>query len=1285
MAPRAGEKPMNRTTRRARFALPTAFAALVATGFSAASLAAGCGSGQTNDSACALGSEGCPCDTEGVAVGCSESVDYIPGTDTTQCRSGTRTCQGGKWGACVGTKRSFQSVPSAVLKSTTPTPCTSNPCDPGCQVFVDTGSDLDAGTGITTNEAGGISLTPQEAGTTSNWDGGVNEGGTACTTGELKCQIPACSTSGGYLATKITGSVFDPAGKNPIPNVLVYIPNGTPTAPTDGLSCSTCQTGTGAPIVSAVTDYKGSFTLQGVPAGTNIPIVIQSGKWYRQLTISSVAACTTNQSDTLLGADGLKLIRFPKNRSEGHIPRIAFMSGSADPFECVLYKMGLDANGTGEFSYPADGSGNPMPQRIHWYNSNQSAGKNLSATAGGPGVSIADLIDSPTRLAWYDAVILSCEGNQYARSTAEYQNIVDYATAGGRVFGTHYSYVWPRFASTTSKWPATVNSWSANQGHGDPVTLFVDRSFAKGDTFAKWLNYVNASPILGQIDINEPRKDYDYVNASNAQRWLRGNEYNNFQASGGTSCASNLDCTSGSTCGGGYCQDGSVCGDSATCGNRVKMCTSASDCLGGSETCRSFTNSVCAYPSATAVVTPTNTGINCAADSDCGDTALACSGASGTSYCTDGLGCITSGDCNSIGTEMCASSTDCASSHGTCRTGDKVCTLPVYTKTGTTPPANIGSTCAIDTDCADAGLVCAAVTITGFCADGSSCSTNTDCSSPLGEACATNADCTGASVGITCSNHTVCAATSSTGTNPSANKCKSGNCADGVGCSGSSTTGCANSHTLACNGPGDCTQSGFSCTTATAGNVKGMCGPLNTCKGVSTVKICQQKTCTSDGQCATNEWCNSGKCVQQTASSFAVAKCTSNKCPDGTACSMDADCQNRTKTCSLDGDCPVSGMRCITVTSVTKASGGSWAGDCRYRYAGTSTYATGVCDSMTCKQKSCAADADCGTGRKCSGGLCATPVSQVGVCLSGKCPDGTACTSDTQCGSRTTVCTTDADCTTAGAAAGAKCVPSNTSIQGFNKFCAYNTGSGYTYGVCDGSICSSTGCTTDANCGSGQACLAGQCRANLTYEPLMTFNVPVGAAAASQCGRVVYSDFHVSASALSGASGGFPGTCLAGELSPQEKALEYMVFDLTSCLSPDYIPSGGTSNPYTVPMAVTRDYAANCPLGTTAVWHFFDWATHTPGDSQIQFWAQTGPTAASLLPASPGVLLATVSGATVPPWSGVDVASKFAAASPVVTNGAVLRVTFALFPTSDGKQSPTVDSWRQAYDCVNVE
>ena len=132
---------------------------------------------------------------------------------------------------------------------------------------------------------------------------GANGGGGAGGAGNpncvnLQCQQQACPGGG---TTTLTGKVYAPNGTLPLYNAIVYVPNATPTAFTDGVTCDRCNGSvSGEPVVQTLTDSTGSFTLADVPVGTNIPLVIQLGKWRRQVTIPTVPSCVSTPLDAEL-------------------------------------------------------------------------------------------------------------------------------------------------------------------------------------------------------------------------------------------------------------------------------------------------------------------------------------------------------------------------------------------------------------------------------------------------------------------------------------------------------------------------------------------------------------------------------------------------------------------------------------------------------------------------------------------------------------------------------------------------------------------------------------------------------------------------------------------------------------------------------------------------------------------------------------------------------------------------------------------------------------------------
>jgi hypothetical protein len=111
----------------------------------------------------------------------------------------------------------------------------------------------------------------------------------------------------------------------------------------------------------------------------------------------------------------------------------------------------------------------------------------------------------------------------------------------------------------------------------------------------------------------------------------------------------------------------------------------------------------------------------------------------------------------------------------------------------------------------------------------------------------------------------------------------------------------------------------------------------------------------------------------------------------------------------------------------------------------------------------------------------------------------------------------------------------------------------------------------------------------------MTFNTPVGAPAANQCGRVLYNEYHVyNVSVLPGEM--FPTECsgIAKTMTPQEEMLEYALFDLSSFVTPVIVPSltiGFTPNPLVVNQAETgvqltvnvANTSTSTPIDATAV------------------------------------------------------------------------------------------------------
>lgn len=342
---------------------------------------------------------------------------------------------------------------------------------------------------------GGVDSSVSPDGAINFGDATTSEGGTCV---NLQCQVASC---GGGITTTVSGTVVTatPAqygSPDPIYNAIVYVPNATVDPFTPGVACDKCGTPvSGDPVTLALTDTSGKFTLKDVPVGNDIPLVVQIGRWRRQVKIPTVAKCVDNPIDT-------SLTRIPRDHTEGDIPHIAIASSTYDSEECILLKMGVAQS---EFT-SSTGSG-----RIHIYH-----GNGTTVSGAQP---MASLWASDQVMNQYDVALFPCSSAPAIGSSvgAAGQVLLDFLNAGGRAFVTDLSYSW--YKDGSGSLPGTAQ-WTTWGGIGvDPLPSTIDQSFPKGQALAEWLQKLGATTTQGSIDLHET---YHVVNGVNAptSRWL---------------------------------------------------------------------------------------------------------------------------------------------------------------------------------------------------------------------------------------------------------------------------------------------------------------------------------------------------------------------------------------------------------------------------------------------------------------------------------------------------------------------------------------------------------------------------------------------------------------------------------------------------------------------------------------------------------------------------------------------------------------------------------------------
>jgi hypothetical protein len=335
----------------------------------------------------------------------------------------------------------------------------------------------------------------------------------------LECKVVKCDSG---AETTLTGKVYDPAGANPLYNVMVYIPGGpNGDAPLEAfpdfgtpVACDTCASTAINPMRSTLTDETGSFVLKNVPVDKDVPIVVQVGKWRRKTTIDITQKCTENKVPD-------KQFHLPKNGMEGDMPHIAVTAGGCDALECLLRGIGVD---DAEFVAGDDPKGH-----IHVYAGSGGKGVAGSPPAGGStGAPMGgNLWNDTAKMQVYDMVLLSCECSEYNENkggnTARPMSpaVFEYTNMGGRVFATHYHYTWFKNSiqppwQQLAKWGG---GFSASDVYDVTQTLPDGSPFPKGVSFAQWLMAVNASSSLGKIQLTDVTDALSSVNQP-AQSWI---------------------------------------------------------------------------------------------------------------------------------------------------------------------------------------------------------------------------------------------------------------------------------------------------------------------------------------------------------------------------------------------------------------------------------------------------------------------------------------------------------------------------------------------------------------------------------------------------------------------------------------------------------------------------------------------------------------------------------------------------------------------------------------------
>ena len=348
----------------------------------------------------------------------------------------------------------------------------------------------------------------------------------SCNDGSLRCRKVDCPADSSPSTTSVTGVVYDPAGRVPLYNAVVYVAEEADLKPLgQRAQCESCSAHfpeAGA-LALGLSDANGRFRVPNMPSGDDVPLVIQLGKWRRVVRIPRVEPCANTVLDK-------ELTRLPRSSAEGDLPRIAVTTGGSDALECLVRKIGVDLS---EFS-TEKGQG-----RVHLYAGFGSA-KNMEGGGGPvPLTPAEELWASADNMLGYDMLLMSCEGTDNTFNTPEegipkdaiprppamHLEVRKYADLGGRIFGSHWHHRWINSGDSTPDhpYPAVATFAASAEDIGDP-TVAVDATFPKGVAFRDWLVNVGASTMPGRLPLVKAEHSVDSIDPSLARRWIYGTD-----------------------------------------------------------------------------------------------------------------------------------------------------------------------------------------------------------------------------------------------------------------------------------------------------------------------------------------------------------------------------------------------------------------------------------------------------------------------------------------------------------------------------------------------------------------------------------------------------------------------------------------------------------------------------------------------------------------------------------------------------------------------------------------